>query len=99
VVPVEFVFNVFNELCDRDRPCNSVLETRKKQEDNSNKKNFNFVSGQIFEMIILGDYSKMVSEYFHFTRITTLHNSYRKSCRNTISIPRTIFLIDLKPFD
>jgi len=39
-----------------------------------NKKFAVFISGQIFEMIIL-DYSKTVSDEFNFTRITTLHNS------------------------
>ncbi len=96
MVPVEFILN---ELCDRDRPCDSRFEAKKKEKNSINKKDFNFVSGQIFEMIIEDDYFKMVSEYFNFTRKTTLHNSYIKSCRNTISIPRTSFLIDIKPFD
>ncbi len=50
MVPVELVGNIFNELYDRDRPCKSRFEARK--EENNEKKNSNFVSGQIFEMII-----------------------------------------------
>jgi hypothetical protein len=47
VVPVEFVINVFNELCDRDRPCNSKFEAEK-EEIIKTKLLFNFISGQIF---------------------------------------------------
>ncbi len=71
MVPVELVFNVLKELCDRDRPCNSKLDARKER-----KNNIYFVSGQILEIIIESDYIKLVTDYFNFSRTTTLQNSF-----------------------
>jgi hypothetical protein len=67
VVPVEFVVNnVFKELCDRDRPCDSRFEARKEK---IIRKKCLFVSRQIFE-ISFTRYSKMVFDRFYLSRNT-----------------------------
>lgn len=92
------VINVFNELCDRERPCDSKFVAKQTKKT---KKRAESVSGQICEMYHKGQtFQPGIRKAFNLSRTTTLQNSVViKSCRNTISNPQPSSYSHLRQFD